>query len=97
MICAGHVTIMGQKMNAYRILVEKPERKRPLGGLRLRWEDNIKINFREIGCGGMDWINVAQCRDQWKALVNTVMNLRIPQNVGKFLSSCATGGFSVVR
>jgi hypothetical protein len=68
----------GAKRNAYRILVGKPEGKRPLGGPRRRWDDNIKLDLREIGWGGMDWINLAQDRDQWRALVNTVMNLRVP-------------------
>jgi hypothetical protein len=64
--------------NAYRILVEKPEGKRPLGRPRRRWVDNIKMDLREIGWDGMDWIHLAQDRDQWRALVNTVMNLRVP-------------------
>jgi hypothetical protein len=81
-------------MNVYRILVGKPEGKRPLGRPRPRWEDNIRMDLREIGWGGMDWIDLAQDRDQWTALVNTVMNHRVRQNVGKFLSSCTTGGFS---
>jgi hypothetical protein len=68
---------MGEKRNAYRILVEKPEVKRPLGRPRRRWED-IKMDFREKGWVGMDWIYLAQDRDQWRALVNTVMNLRVP-------------------
>jgi hypothetical protein len=58
--------------------VGKPEEKRPLGRPRWRWKDNIKIDLREIGWGGMDWINLAQDRDQWRALVNKVMNLRVP-------------------
>jgi hypothetical protein len=58
--------------------VGKPEGKRPLGRPRHRWEDNIKMNLREIGWGGMNWIDLAQDRDQWKALVNTVMNLWVP-------------------
>jgi hypothetical protein len=58
--------------------VGKPEGRRPLGRFRRRWEDNIKINLREIGWGGMDWIHLAQDRDQWRALVNTVMNFRVP-------------------
>jgi hypothetical protein len=58
--------------------VGKPEGKRPLGIPRRRWEDNIKMDLREIGCGGMDWIDLAQDRDQWRALVNTVMNPRVP-------------------
>jgi hypothetical protein len=72
---AGHVARM-EKRNAYRILEGKLEGKRPLGRPRHRWEDNIKTDFR--GWGGMDWINLAQDRDQWRALMNTVMNLRVP-------------------
>jgi hypothetical protein len=75
---AGHVTRMGEKRNAYRILVGKPEGRRSLGRPRRRWEDNIRMKLREIEWGGMDWINLAQDRDQWRALVNTVMNLRVP-------------------
>jgi hypothetical protein len=70
---AGHVARMETRMNAYRILVGKPERKRPLGRPRRRWVDNIKIDLREIGWDGTDWIDLAQDRDQWRALVNTVM------------------------
>jgi hypothetical protein len=69
---------MGEKRNAYRILVGKPGGKRPLGRPRRRWENNIRMDLREIGWGGMDWIDLAQDRDQWRALVNTVMNLRVP-------------------
>jgi hypothetical protein len=69
---------MGEKRNAYRILMGKPEGKRPLGRPRRRREDSIRMNLREIGWGGMDWIDLAQDRDQWWALVNTVMNLRVP-------------------
>jgi hypothetical protein len=75
---AGHLARMGEKRNAFRILVRKPEGKRPLGRQRRRWVDNIKIDLREIGWDGMDWIDVAEDRDQWRALVNTVMNLRVP-------------------
>jgi hypothetical protein len=75
---AGHVARIWERRNAYRILVGNPEGKRPLGRLRRRWVDNIKMDFREIGWDGMDWIDLAQDRDQWWALVNTVMNLRIP-------------------
>jgi hypothetical protein len=75
---AGHVTRMGEKTNAYRILVGKPQGKRPLRGPRRRWVDDIKIDFREIGWDGMDWIDPAQDRDQWRALVNTAMNLWVP-------------------
>jgi hypothetical protein len=80
---AKHVARMGVKRNAYRILVVKPEGKRPLGRPRHSWEDNIKMDLREIGWNGMDWIgldwiDVTQDRDQLKALVNTVMNFRFP-------------------
>jgi hypothetical protein len=74
MRCAVHVTRMGEKRNAYRILVGKPEGKSP----RRRWVDNIKINFRAIRWGGMDWIDPAQNRDHCRTLVNTRMNLRVP-------------------
>jgi hypothetical protein len=69
---------MGEKMNAYRILVGMPEGKRPLGRPRCRWVDNIRMDLGEIGWDGVDWIYVAQDRDQWRALVNTVLNLRVP-------------------
>jgi hypothetical protein len=75
---AGHVARMGEKRNVYRILVGKPEGKRPLGRPRRRWEENIRMDLREIEWGGMDWIELAQDRDQWRALVSTVMNLRFP-------------------
>jgi hypothetical protein len=75
---AGHVARIGEKTSAYRILVGKPGGKRPLGRPRSRWEDNIRINLRELGWGGMEWINLAQDRDQWRALVNTVINVRVP-------------------
>jgi hypothetical protein len=78
MRCAGHVVQMGEKRNAYRLLVGSPEGKRPLERPRCRWVDNIKMDLREIGLGGMDWIDLAQDRDQWKALANTLMNLRVP-------------------
>jgi hypothetical protein len=66
---------MRKKRNAYRILVGKPEEKIPAGRPRCRWEDNIKTDLREIGWGGMDWIDLAQDRDQWRALVNMAQNL----------------------
>jgi hypothetical protein len=75
---AGHVAQMGENRNAYRLLVGKPEGKRPLGRPRCRWADNIKIDLLEIGWGGVDWIGLAQDRDKRTALVNAVMNLRVP-------------------
>jgi hypothetical protein len=69
---------MGEKKNAYRILVGKPEGKTPLGRPRNRRRDNIKMDVREIGWDGMDWNDLGQDRDQWRALVNTAMNLRVP-------------------
>jgi hypothetical protein len=74
----GNVACMGEKRNPYRILVGKPKGKRPLGRPRCRWEDNIKLYLREIGWGCMDWIDLAQGRDQWRALVNTVMYFWVP-------------------
>jgi hypothetical protein len=69
---------MGEKRNAYRILLGKPEGMRSLGRSRRRWMDNIKIDLREIGWDGVDWIDLAKDRDQWRALVSTVMKLRVP-------------------
>jgi hypothetical protein len=69
---------MGEGRGAYRILVERPEGRRPLGRPRHRWEDNIKMDLQEVGWGGMDWIDMAQDTDRWRALVNAVMNLRVP-------------------
>jgi hypothetical protein len=75
---------MGETKNAYRILVVKTEGKRPLGRPRRRWVDTIKMDLGEIGLDGRDWIELAQDRDQWRALVNTVMNLRVPENCWEF-------------
>jgi hypothetical protein len=68
---------MGERRGAYRALVGKPEGRRPLGKPWRRWKDNIKMYLREVAWGGMDWINVAQDRDRWRALVNAIMNLRV--------------------
>jgi hypothetical protein len=75
---AWHVARMGETRNAYRILVGNPEGRRPLGRPRRRWVDDIKMDLREIGWDGVDWVDLAQDRDQWRALVNTVINLRVP-------------------
>jgi hypothetical protein len=85
----------GEKRNTYRILVGNPEGKRSLRRLRRRWVDNIKMDLGEVGWGGLDWIGVAQDRDRWRALVNAVMNLRVPKNAEKFLSGCTTVGLSI--
>jgi hypothetical protein len=77
-IWAGHEACMGAKKNAYTILMGKPEGRRSLGRPRRRFDDNIKMDLREIEWGGMDWIDLTQERDQWRALVNTVVNLRVP-------------------
>jgi len=69
---------MGERRGLYGVLVGKPEGKRPLGRPRRRWEDNFNLDLHEVGCGGMDWIELAQYRESWRALVNAVMNLRVP-------------------
>jgi hypothetical protein len=78
----------------YRVLVGKPEGKRPLGKPRCRWEDTINADLQEVGCGGMDWIELAQDRGRWRALVNKVMKLWVPYNEGNFLTSCKPVSFS---
>ncbi|KAJ4436783.1 hypothetical protein ANN_16915 [Periplaneta americana] len=75
---AGHVARMGESRNAYRMLVGRPEGKRPLGRPRRTWEDNIKMDLREVGYDDRDWINIAQDRDRWRAYVRAAMNLRVP-------------------
>jgi hypothetical protein len=75
---AGHVARMGEKRNAYRLLVGKSEGKRPLGKPRRRWMDNIRMALGEVGWGDVDWIGLAQDRNMWRALVNSVLNLRVP-------------------
>jgi hypothetical protein len=75
---AGHVARMGERRNAHRVLVGKPEIKRPLGRPRRRWNDNIKVDLQEVGRGVMDWINLAQDRDRWRALMKAVMKRPFP-------------------
>jgi len=75
---AGNVARVGDKRGVYRVLMGKPEGKRPLWRLIRRWEDNIKMDFQEVGRGGMDCIELAQDRDRWRALANAVMDLRVP-------------------
>ena len=75
---AGHVARMGEGRGVYRVLVGKPEGRRPLGRPRRRWEDNVRMDLREVGCGCVNWMELAQDRDRWRALVSVVMNLRVP-------------------
>jgi hypothetical protein len=75
---AGHVAGMGEGTGIYSVMVERPEGKRPLERARRRWEDNIKLDVREIGIDGVNWIWLAQDRIRWRTFVNTVMNLRVP-------------------
>ena len=91
---AGHVAHMGEGRGVYRVLVGKPDGKRPLGRPRRRWEDNIRMDLQEVGVWYEDWIGLAQGRDRWRALVSAVRNLRVPQNAGNFLTSCKLASFS---
>ena len=75
---AGHVARMGEERGKYRVLVGKPEGRRPLGRPRRRWVDNIRTNLQEVECGYMDWTGLAQDRDSWRTLVSAIMNLRVP-------------------
>jgi len=68
---------MGERRVMYRVLVGRPEGKRPLGRPKLRWEDNIKMDLQEVGCGGIDWIDLAQDMDRWRALLNVVIKLQV--------------------
>jgi hypothetical protein len=89
---AGHVARIGEKRNAYRLLVGKPEGKRPLGRRRLSWLDNIRMDLGEVGWGDVEWIGLAQDRNRWRTVVNSVLNLRVPRDAGKLstgLSSSA--------
>jgi len=74
---AGHVARMGEERELYRVLVGKPEGKRPLGRPRRRWVDNIRMDLQEVGCGFIDWIGLAQDRDRWRTLVSAEMILRV--------------------
>jgi hypothetical protein len=78
MRCVEHVACMGERRGAHRVLVGKPEGQRPLGRPRCRWEDNIKIDLQEVGYGGMDWNDLAQDRERWRAFANAVMILCVP-------------------
>ena len=91
---AGHVVCMGEERGVYRVLVGKPEGRRPLGRPRHRWVDNIRTDLQEVGCGYIDWIGLAQDRDRWQTLVSAVMNLRVPWNAGNFWTSCKPVSFS---
>jgi len=72
------VALMGEERGVYRVLVGKPERRRPQGRPRRRWVDNIRMDLQDVGCGCMDWIGLVQDRDRWRTLVSAVMNLRVP-------------------
>ena len=85
---------MGEERGVYRVLVGKPEGKRPLGRARRRWVDNIRMDLQEVGCGYMDWIGLAQDRDRWRTLVSVVMNLRVPWIAWNFLTICKPISFS---
>jgi len=91
---AGHVARMGEGRGVHRVLVGKPEGKRPLGRPRRRWEDNIKMVLQEVGGGCEDWMELAQYRDRWRALVSTVMNLRVPKLRGIYLLAAERVSFS---
>jgi hypothetical protein len=91
---AEHVALMGEKKGVYRVLVGKPEGKRSFGRPWCKWEDDITIDLQEVGSGGMDWIELAQDRDRWRALVNVVMNVLVPLHAGNFLTSCKPVSYS---
>jgi hypothetical protein len=91
---AGHVARRGEKRDVYGLLVGKPDGRRPLGRPRCRWLDNIKMDLVEVGWGDVDWIGLAQDRDRWRALVNSVLNLWVPHNAGKLSSGHIIGDLS---
>jgi hypothetical protein len=92
---AEHVVRTGEMRNVYKSLVGYPERDRPLARPKSKWEGNIKMHLREIGVAGVDWIHMAQDRDRWRALVNTVMNLRVPYREGALCLAERTIRFSI--
>jgi hypothetical protein len=89
---AGHVARIGEKRNAYRLLVGKPEGKRLLGRPRCRWVDTTRMDLGEVGWGDVDWIGLTQDRNRWRAVVNSVLNLRVPRNAGKLSSDLTSSG-----
>jgi hypothetical protein len=89
-----YVARMGEERGVNRVLLGKPEGKRPLGRPRHRWEDNIMVELQQVECGGIDWIGLVQDRERWWGLANAVMNLRVQQNAGNFLTSCKPVSFS---
>jgi len=91
---AGHVARMGEERVVYRVLVGKPEWRRPLVRPRRRWVDSIRMDLQEVGYVYMDWMGLAQDRDRWRTLVSAVMNIRVPWNAGNFLTSRKPVGFS---
>jgi hypothetical protein len=91
---AGYVARMGENRNAYRLLERKPEGKRPLGRKRRRWVDNIRMDLGEVGWGEVDWIGLAKDRNRWRAVVNSVLNLRVLLNPGKLSSGLTSSGLS---
>jgi hypothetical protein len=94
---AGHVARVGEGRGVYRVLVGRPKGKRPLGRPRRRWEDNIKLDLREIWIDGVNWIQLAQDRVHWRAFVNTVMNLQVPQRKQDFFDKLiAQSAFQII-
>jgi hypothetical protein len=85
---------MGEKRTAYRLLVGKPEGKRPIGRPRRRWVDNIRMDLGEVGWGDVDWIGLAQDRNKWRAVVDLVLNIQVPRNAGKLSSGLKSSGLS---